>query len=175
MIDKLLTVDPGIHTGLAYWEDDRTLCPEVEQINNKTTSKEVMDKVTSLNNQFWSYLTKRKINYCVIEGVQYWENSSVSRTAGRSGDLTFLSYLCGSYYQTCKQRNIKSFIIPPYWKGQLSYDNLALWIERINKQTYLTEHITSAVGIGLFTKGLIFEGKVYNDLMRQMRIIENKI
>ena len=175
-LNNFLTIDPGVHTGLAFWKNEKTMLPETEQINNKTTSKIPMDKVTSLNNQFWAYLQKNKqIEFCIIEGVQYWENSSVSRVAGRRGDLTFLSYLCGSYYQTCKHEKINAFIIPPYWKGQLNYDNLSIWIEKLNNKIYSSEHITSAVGIGFFVKGEIFKGKVYNDLLQQVRSVKNKI
>ena len=73
----------------------------------------------------------------------------LSQTAIRKGTLFELSYLVGRYEEICYQHDIKCKIInAPEWKGQMDKDITAAKIKMINGETYPSEHITDAVGMG---------------------------
>lgn len=152
-LHRTITVDPGLHTGWAYW--DKTIYPEVGNIRGSSTKplEESMEKL-------WSDFHKVLIRYiplhCHIEGVETWTGSLKSNIATKTGKLYKLSFLIGGYCRICQQEAVGFNIIPPSrWKGQMNKDMVQKRIRRLNNLEYPNSHITDAVGIGFSLMGIL--------------------
>jgi hypothetical protein len=152
-LKNVLAIDPGLHTGIAYFPGD-VIIPEVMDFNVDWKAKTTAEKLNSLSSRIdaieWH---KKKIEHVVIEGVSVYSGSLKSMTAATRGNLSLLAYIVGIYYQHFINFDVD--IISPIWKGQLPISALRVWIKRINCQEYRSEHITSAVGLGLWKKGIL--------------------
>ena len=150
--DAELYIDPGIHTALAYWTTGR---PSVIQVNASrkctTPEEKLTDLVVKVNKCIMDLRNPPKNVY--IEGVQFWAGSLISMTSATRGNLSLLAYLVGVYFQYFNALGMNVEIVPPTWKGQLTDDALAVWIERRLGTTYATEHERAAVGLGLYKRG----------------------
>jgi hypothetical protein len=152
-VKNVLSIDPGLHTGLAYFPDD-FIVPDVMDFNVDYKAKTIAEKLDSLLIKLDVLdLYKLKIEWVVIEGVQIWATSLKSMTAATRGNLSLLAYIVGAYYQYFNGLFVE--IISPQWKGQLPISALRVWIKQINGQEYRSDHINAAVGLGLWKKGLI--------------------
>lgn len=150
--NRVLTIDPGDNTALAYWNGD--LYPDTKIISLKPTVRRTFTREEQLVLMWDKFEHKLRryptINTAYIEGVQVWAGSLKSLTAARKGTLMKLTYLIGGYCKVMDNLDIEFHIINPQeWKGQLSKQAVANRIKRITGNTYNTEHETDAVGIGL--------------------------
>ena len=150
---NVLSVDPGINTGIAFFHKDEII-PRVFDFHVDYKAKTPHEKLDSLLIKIDNYnFQSLGIEWVVIEGVQIWATSLKSMTAATRGNLSLLAYIVGAYYQYFNGLFVE--IISPQWKGQLNYHALAVWVKQINDQEYKSEHIRAAVGLGLWKKGLI--------------------
>jgi hypothetical protein len=150
IFNKILTVDPGIHTGIALWNGN--IYPDIFEINcpQNIINFGHFEYRNYLCDSFKNILSinKNKINKVYLEGTQNY-NSLISSTSIRKGTLFELSYLIGRYEQICYKMNFDCKIInAPKWKGQMTKETTASRIKMINGIEYKNDHITDAVGIG---------------------------
>lgn len=150
----LLTVDPGMHTGWAFW--DGTLIPMVDAFHAPASIKRDEEKLIWMWKRFEAYINGTKPSSVIIEGVEYWQGNFKSDVAARNQDLVKLAYLAGGYGQICARAEIPwSYLPAPKWKGQLDKEATMLRVKRANGQTYVGTHRTDAVGIGLSFMGVL--------------------
>jgi hypothetical protein len=154
----ILTVDPGIHTGIAYFQFATTQCPVIYEIN--AGKGKIEDRIRNLSEQFQEVIIlvnkSRTVVECYIESVEWWEGDLISRTSSSRGNLSFLAYIVGVYSAVCFQNNIKVHLLPARaWKGQMSKEVTAERVRRVNGMTYKSSHLTDAVGIGLSLQGVL--------------------
>lgn len=145
-IDKILTVDPGLTTAWAYWND--TITPEVGEFKCPRRLNQI-ERIDFMAKQFYAVLMRFVPQCVVIEMVEMWGGLK-SRTAAVRGDTFNSALLIGAY--TIRARDAGANVIlltAREWKGQLSKDATAWRVKKINGQTYDSEHITDAVAIGL--------------------------
>lgn len=156
MFENILTVDPGINTGYAYWKGDLQPITGYFNIVRGEKTKSFEKQCGFMWDRFEAVVKTFKPVNCYIESVEQWSGSLKSRTASIKGDLSKLSYLIGGYGHICTKNNVSWILISAKkWKGQLPNKILANRVEHINGQSYINEHVTCAVGIGLSRMGLL--------------------
>lgn len=152
----IVTIDPGIHTGYAIFLPEKTQPVKIGQWNLLPKYKSLDAKLSIMQDKIIEFIEDNfkllSCSCCYIEGVSIYGNSVKSITSAVRGDLTWLSYLIGIYYASFNG-TATAKIISPNWKGQLNYKQLATHVKAINGQEYKSEHILSAVGMGLFIMG----------------------
>lgn len=149
---KVITIDPGNNTGYAVWEPNKRK-PVTGII--RSTEKEVEAFLYIMLGQMEEVVEIHKPFRAVIEGVQVWGDLK-SITSARRGNLMKLSYLVGGYFTLFGLQGIGCKIVnPQHWKGQMNKDAVALRVEREIGETYKTDHVTDAVGIGLAERGIL--------------------
>ena len=155
----VIAIDPGINTGVAVFKD-KTSLPETHVFSVEKFCKTHEDKLLSLCQQLNKALSiyETRGALVLIEGVQVW-GSAVSHAAAARGDLSFLAYIVGVYYTLCAvEYSVETLIIKPTdWKGQLTETALREWIRRDTGMVYENEHVLSAVGLGILTKGRLWQ------------------
>jgi len=146
---KTLTVDPGLNTGVAYWDGGRQ--PEWIKVERTTTSD-----LDELADKFDLIFIRNEILKVTIENVSLWAGSLKSLTAVKSGALFTLARLIGRYEQVCANYDVATDLVDPRkWKGQLTNEALRGWIRDKIDLDIENEHVLCAVGIGLFKMGVI--------------------
>jgi len=134
----VLSIDPGVNTGWCVWEDKipREWGCITEPDSNKRAELPQRIKSMVLNLSETLDWVIEKLPLVIIEGTEFWESSSRSRTSARSGSLQFLSMLVGAYCQAFSiwGCNVK-VISPRQWKGNMP-DKLV----RDRANTILAEH-----------------------------------
>jgi hypothetical protein len=155
---RVLTIDPGLHTGIALHNHERVL----ETAVFSAKKQDILENKISTLLATISVLTPRfgvrvKADLVIIEGVQVWQ-SAASHAAAARGNLSLLAYIVGAYYGLFAfELGIPTIIIEPTaWKGQLTEEALRERIRRETGAVYENEHILSAVGIGVLTKGKLW-------------------
>lgn len=160
ILTDTISVDPGDHSGWAYWQG--TLCPHFGQFNlqNKVRSRIFEDQLSYQWREFCQLIDELKPRTVFLEGVEFWEGSLKSLTAAKRQNLSKLSYLVGGYAEEALRRGITTRIFPArVWKGQLSNEILEAKIYRINNMIYPSRHILNAVGLGMSRMGLFLDTK----------------
>jgi len=161
-LNKVLTVDPGWNTGLAYWVgNDYPLIDIIKEPPRRKKIKLEVPRIRYMMNKFEAYIKARPIEEMIIEGVEMWTGSVRSMTSAARGDLFGLAYLVGGYMNICFKNDIDVKLVYPrggkdraIWKGQMNAEMVAARIHRINKNIY-PEHIREAVGIGFAAMGVL--------------------
>ena len=147
-LNRILTVDCGLHTGWALWKGDAF--PEVGEFSVPYKIKTHYEQRNYLADKFSTlmFLREKQIVRVYLEGTQSY-TSVISRTAIAKGTLFELSYLVGRYEQICYDNGLVCEIInAPEWKGQMSKEITAAKIRMINDMDYKSEHIIDSVGMG---------------------------
>jgi len=152
---KILAVDVGLNTGLAYFTSKKDLKPEVYLLRVIKITVTHEDKITKLSESFYNFIRHirkeyRGLDLVLIEGVEFYGNSLKSVTATRRGDLFFLAYLVGAYCNVCVQHDLK-FKIQTFnqWGGQMTAEVINNRVKRAIGKTYKTQHENDAVAMGL--------------------------
>ena len=154
----ILTIDPGINTGIAHWKthDEKMPCVWEIRCPGKMSIEERLKFIAGEFNILLLDEIRATISSCYIESVEYWEQDLISRTAATRGNLSFLAYIIGVYSSICFQHGIAVHLLPArQWKGQMDKDVTAERIRRVNGITYKNSHITDAVGIGFALQGVL--------------------
>lgn len=158
---NLLAVDPGDHTGWAFF--DGGLQPMTGQIT-LSRSKSINGQpaqLASMWGRFGTLITELNPSGVLIEAVEFWGGSAKSRAAASRQNLSKLAYLVGGYSAICESYGIEWALIPSRdWKGQMDDHAVAMRVARVNGCQYASEHITDAVGIGLHFAKLFNRGKL---------------
>lgn len=152
---NMLTIDPGMNTGLALWNGDDLLA--VHQITVKHRNK--AEDFQELGDQFREFLSEAGwLDVVAIEYPGLWAGSAVSMASAASGDLMKLSVmvgvLLGSIYaeELCTGAAIL-LPSPQDWKGQLPKEGVEMRVRRALGRSWSTTHMNDAVGIGLHILG----------------------
>ena len=149
----ILTVDPGVNTGWAIFNNDpEDVKPVAFGVLRITSIREVALRM-KLAYEFRRHTCRYAIDTMIIEGVRSWGSSSTSSAATASGDLFYLAHLIGNIECAFFSR-VKDIRLPSVgeWKGQLPKEVVRKRVERITGISP-PEHACDAVGIGLWHKG----------------------
>jgi len=152
-----ITIDPGRNTGIAIWYGNKY--PEIFEISTpkKYTSTSMLPY---LQEAFIDIIRGHKIEKAIIEGVDYRENSLLSKMSSSQGYLSVLSYVVGIYHSILSANLVKDIkiLIAQEWKGNLTKEATAERVRLINGLTYSSSHVTDAVAIGLSQTELWYLG-----------------
>jgi hypothetical protein len=157
-VKSVLTIDPGLHTGLAI-HNQAGIVTTVFSVAK--TAKTPEDKISHLVGEMKRHIVIGVLEFLpslvIIEGVQVWQSAGSLASAAR-GNLFLLAYIVGAYYSLLScELGIRTIIIEPTkWKGQLTEDALREWVFRATGTKYDNPHILSAVGLGVLTKGKLW-------------------
>ena len=157
----ILTIDPGINTGIAHFkthDDKRPNVYEIRARKDASIEKRLLNIHVEFNTLLYIIEEEEKSDLvsCYIESVEYWEQNLISRTSAVRGNLSFLSYMVGVYSSVCFQHGIEVHLLPARaWKGQMDKEVTAERVRRVNGITYKNSHITDAVGIGFSLQGVL--------------------
>lgn len=143
-----ITIDPGRNTGIAIWYGNKY--PDIYEINTpkRFTAESILPY---LGDHFIEIISKYSyLKKAIIEGVDYRENSIISRVSAQRGNLSILSYIVGNYQALLRINLISDIRIltAKEWKGNLTKEATATRVKLINGLTYSSDHITDAVAIG---------------------------
>lgn len=152
--NEQLFIDPGFHTGYAYFTGDVKPITGSFKYNKNAINDNIPHYLSLMSDKFLSMLNlfeskNQKIQYITFEYIEEYDSlkSSVSIS---SGSLFKLGLLIGVYADVAYDKGIPyRLLLAREWKGQLSKAATALRVKRINNQTYKSDHITDAVGMGL--------------------------
>lgn len=156
ILNNVLTIDPGDHTGWAYWTG--TIYPDTGHIDLSHAKSIITleDQLTFMWKAFSGLLDNLQPFSVYIEGVEYWEGSFKSVTAAKRQNLSKLAYLVGGYANEARRRGMQVYLPPAReWKGQMSNSILESKVLRLLNKSYPSEHILNAVGIGLSQMGIL--------------------
>jgi hypothetical protein len=152
----MLSIDPGLNTGLSFWQNDHLLKNQFFSFKGKT--KNIPERIfwlsAALNNHIIADL--KKIDLVIIEGVSLWGNSTKSQVAARSGATFLLAYLVGAYiqvFQNLKPEMIIELVDVRTWKGNLSEKVMFSEVEQLTGVKPQNEHVACSMGIGLWKIG----------------------
>ena len=160
---KILTVDPGNNTGWALFDIEDYIPKQVDYfslsaIALKTWSVE--QQLVNMWNKFMIVLNATEPDRVIIEGTRVYSGSQKSMVSAVRGNLINLTMLLGGYASCCHARGIHFQILTASkWKGQMSKEATAAQVKHITGVTFLNEHITDAVGIGLSVMKLLPIGR----------------
>jgi hypothetical protein len=151
MAYDFVTIDPGIHTGISFWNKGTVFPAKTCSIAATGKYATPFQRLRDLKMKMVGQI--RGVDKMYVEGVEVYANSTVSMASATRGNLSLLAYIVGMYVAVWADLDIECEILSPKWKGQLSYDTLAVWIERTNGEKYVSEHVLAAVGMGLYVNG----------------------
>jgi len=134
-----LTIDPGDNTAVCSWKNGAYV--------DIITFRNCLSELPCL--LFSSFFS------IIIENVNLWGGSSVSYASAASGDLFKLAMLIGALIQKFRSKGFSVYLVNPVkWKGQLNQTQLQNILLKKFHITVNNEHEVSAIGIGLWAKGL---------------------
>lgn len=148
---SILCVDPGFHTGYAYFHNENDFTPifgTIELMKDKKVQS-LERRMTHLFIHFDSIMESFSPDVLIVEGVKLYQ-SSKSQISGLQGDLFQLAYLVGGYCSKAEQRSVPFKIINAVeWKGQLTKEAVEARVKRLNsKLIFKDTHAMDAVAIG---------------------------
>lgn len=178
--NRTLTVDPGWHTGWAWWtvpslayrESDKKKDADncltdlgVFNVSRAKGIKTTVDRINYMGDQFERLVNQLMPEMVWIEGTAVWSGSLKSMTAAKRGDIMTLSYLVGTYIRVCSQYGAEcDLVTAPEWKGQMTDEMVACKVEEVTDYGLddYPQHTLDAVGIGLSGFGVLENKVKYN-------------
>lgn len=154
MLKNALTIDPGMHTGWAYWHT-RTQLPATGQFF--CCDKHLPSYVEFMCQHLDILLDRRSPTCVYIEGAEVWGDSLKSITSAKRGDIFKLAYLIGAYVKTASDYCKVEIVTARAWKGQMTKAATQARVKRILGVEYQSEHVSDAVAFGLS-----FDPEVWN-------------
>lgn len=147
-----LTVDPGLngHTGWALW-DNVYIPPLLTGITKAWPHLHWEDEARHTALEVRAKAKYHDCKLVVTEMPEFWSGSAKSFASAAQGSLFKLSFLVGCIHAALDHVPIK-LIAPRTWKGQLKKDMVNRRIKAAIDLSY-PDHISDAVGMGLFMKG----------------------
>jgi len=160
-LHKVLTVDPGWHTAVAYWSRETGLHPKTFLLNAPKVDDKIV-KMQTLTDEFEIIVSKFEPVLVVIEDVGLWGNDARSNASAQRGDTFTLAMLVGMYIRVCYQWGASVTLLRPIdWKGNMNKDIVKERVKRRNCMSYedfhgaKAEHVYDSVGIGLSVMGIL--------------------
>lgn len=155
-LDNVLTIDPGVNTGWAYWRKGKPFVTGVFRVKRVKRVQSQPEMITYLCEQLRSivYSLQMKIDRVYIEAV-YFADTHISQTAARSGSLTLLAMIIGAYIASLTLYQYPVELVQPRtWKGQLTDKAIVARVMRRLGRTYRV-HEREAVALGLAIAGCL--------------------
>jgi len=156
-LDSVLTIDPGVNTGWAFWNGGRVpRSTGVFRVEKRKASVSTLRvQLEQLCTGFGTVVNLLSPRLIIIEDCRWWSGSKESMAALNSGDLHKLTLIIGGYCFLSSNRDIPWELIDPCkWKGQLDHNALAAQVEHLIGKQY-RHHELEAVGIGLNRAGIL--------------------
>ena len=151
-VERWMTIDPGLngHTGWAKWYGNIPT-PYKTGVTKAWTGEhwEQEARLTALE----ILTASNGVNAVFIEMPEFWAGSVKSYTSTAKGDLFKLSFLVGCISAALGTVPL-NLLTPRQWKGQLKKAMVDRRIFAAIGKEY-PEHISDAVGMGLFLKGML--------------------
>lgn len=149
----ILTVDPGMNTGWAFWSGFSVRPTEYGQVT--VHHQNLSNDLTDL---FRKFEALRKFNWRIqrvaLEYPGAWAGSATSAASVFSGDLIKLAALVGGYAAIASRVwGAEVSLIPPHvWMKSMSKDAVKFRVQRATGIDVKSSHINDAIGIGLHLK-----------------------
>ena len=154
-LTSVLTVDPGDHTGWAFWEGDIFPRTGIVHLEHSEIGLEDPDRIHILGKLFRKLIATLNPKLVVIEGVNLWGGSAKSQASASRGDSFYLAKAIGAFTYIAKQSGAAvQYINVNQWKGQLPKEEVLRRIKLFNGLEY-PNHIGDAVGIGMHLMGVL--------------------
>lgn len=160
---SFISVDTGLHTSAVLWmrddlNDEFEIAGIVEIVCPKYCETNI-DQIAHMTRVFGNEVSSYWRDYystevIIIEGVSFWGDSIKSEVSAKTGSLTLLSYIVGSYLNVCAMHQDEVYdILFQQWGGQMKPDMVRERVQRITKQKFNNQHTYDAVGMGLSVQG----------------------
>lgn len=144
-MSTLLSIDPGMNTGWAFWDSGRLVDYGVIKLKHQSLEVDLIHASMAYSTIFTTWKPER----VAIEYPGIWGGSTVSMASAFSGDLIKLAAMVGCYVSISMEASIR--LIPPNkWMGQLNKEAVAIRVTRATGLEIKSSHINDAIGIGLF-------------------------
>jgi Holliday junction resolvasome RuvABC endonuclease subunit len=159
---RVLCIDPGIrHLGYAFWPEIRrgpkrhTVAPKDTGLLTTPKGVQWEDAVYEcMASWLVEYITVHHVRIVVIEGVEFWADSTRSQVAAKKGDLLRLTFLVGALgqvvYALCDKKAV--IVEPTLWKGDMPKPVMKARVRRALHRKY-REHEYDGVAMGLRIMG----------------------
>jgi hypothetical protein len=145
---RSMYVDVGRNTATAFWPTGNR--PDEVRVGFFTFSYEDPEWLFKARKGFRGIISQCKPLVVYIEGMEFFQGSIKSQTAGSRGDLSKIAYLAGAYASIAYEMGAEAEIITASgWKGQLTKKATQAWVNRIIPKGFLNEHVYDAVAFGL--------------------------
>lgn len=158
-INRLLAVDPGLHTGWALFKANGGPVPQVVlmgTISARHTDAPWLQRMAEVVEAFDGLISCQQLDQVVFEGPQFMGGMG-GMTVAMSGDLVKLAVLTGGLVRCAQLHNVRTILATPaQWKGQLSKNASRIRCEKIlgYRLGKSTNHARDAIGLGLWAFGL---------------------
>lgn len=146
----LISVDPGMNLGWAYWVEGDLI--DYGQITAK--HRTLAEDLFYLFHEFDDVALRLQPEKVLIEYPNVWEGSAVSAAAQASGDLLKLAAIVGGIgaISACHGADV-AYVLPGKWKGQMGKDAVKMRVRRALGVEERSSHMNDAIGIGLWSFG----------------------
>jgi hypothetical protein len=152
---KFICIDPGLngHTGYAIFNRGNNTPLNTGTVNQLRLKTNWNYEVLHIGNNLAQI--GASCQEAFIEMPEFWSGSALSYASTAQGDLFKLAYLVGALAQALHNINVVTTLLHPReWKGNMKKEMIDRRIKFIINREY-PNHISDAVGIGLFVQGLI--------------------
>lgn len=147
---RFISIDPGQNIGLACWESRSVVYTHCFQSNSHTNWLERSNSVHEKLREFLKF--KQYYGHIYCEQPKFWQ-SYLGLSAARHDSFAKLCFSYGRIMQIAHQYAFKFHEVPiADWKGQLPKSLVKQRVENYFSQEF-PDHVTDAVGIGLYILG----------------------
>ena len=159
MLNSLLSIDPGLHLGYAYFPKKKLYPTHAGLIVPETKGKDFFVNLHTTITQYASILRKFSPQVVTIEWPTVY-SSVVGRAAAGSGSIVKLAFTIGKLAQVAEAYGSMFIPVPVVqWKGQLPKNTVIKRIQRILsvprlKKLNPKKDCWDAIGIGLYVRGI---------------------
>ena len=159
-------LDPGVGgTGIALFEES-SVAPVHHLTIHRPRAHSWQAKAQGMMHKLGSFLVTYEPTTLYIEEPLFISTAGGRAVAGR-GDLVKLTLLAGACWGVAREHGVRVEFVPVRnWKGQLPKKVIEERIRYILGGKYedliLPDHEWDAIGIGLFLKGILVDGKEVN-------------
>ena len=148
-----MTVDVGFNTGIAVTKEDVITHTYIVKEKTHHEKLHIAMRVFHMCEAFGEILAKHSdVCAVLVEGVQMYNVSQVSKIAAASGDLFGLAYMAGAYCQTATGYCTPFIVNPREWKGNMNKEITKARIIRALGKSF-GDHVDDAVGMSLSLRG----------------------
>lgn len=158
-LEYVIAIDPGWHTGYAFWENLSKKKRAPDEVGTLEAAK-VRDPYVKMD-RLWDDLYDLGFSHggldlesAIVECTGFWGSSEKSIQCAKMGHLTKLSELVGGYIRVFRARGVETHIFEAReWKGTMPDSAVKARVRRATGMSFANQHIYDAVGMGLAVVG----------------------